>query len=156
MKLVLHEPEIPPNTGNIARLCAAFDVELHLVEPLGFSLENRYLKRAGLDYWPNVRLSVWPDWNSFENSLSSGERLVMATSHGGLRLQNFDFLPDDIIVMGSETRGLPETVRNRGLQVRIPHHSMNKGGTRCLNLSTAAGIFLFTALSNCGMLDNFD
>ena len=62
MRIVLFEPEIPPNTGNVARLCAATGTELHLIEPLGFKLENRYLKRAGLDYWPNVRLFTWPDW----------------------------------------------------------------------------------------------
>ena len=65
MQIVLFEPEIPPNTGNIARLCAATDTTLNLIEPLGFKLEDRYLKRAGLDYWPNVRLRVWPDWAAF-------------------------------------------------------------------------------------------
>ena len=65
MRIVLFEPEIPPNTGNVARLCAATGTELHLIEPLGFKLENRYLKRAGLDYWPNVRLFTWPDWRAF-------------------------------------------------------------------------------------------
>ena len=65
MQIVLYQPEIPPNTGTIARLCAATDTRLHLIEPLGFSLEDRYLKRAGLDYWPYVRKTVWPDWAAF-------------------------------------------------------------------------------------------
>ena len=65
MKIVLFEPEIPPNTGNIARLCASTGIHLNLIEPLGFKLEDRYLKRAGLDYWPHVRMDVWPDWDSW-------------------------------------------------------------------------------------------
>lgn len=157
MKLVLHEPEIPPNTGNIVRLCAAFDIELHLIEPLGFSLDNRYLKRAGLDYWPHVRLKVWPCWDAFQNQLKNHERLVMATSHGSILLQNFSFMPDDAIIMGSETRGLPADVLELSChRVRIPSISMENGGVRCLNLSTAAGIFLFTAMNNCGLLAALD
>lgn len=157
MKLVLNEPEIPPNTGNVARLCAAFNVELHLVGPLGFSLDNRHLKRAGLDYWPNVRLSFWPCWNDFQNSVSKDERLVFATSHGSSLLQHFRFQADDIIIMGSETKGLPAHILALSpFKVRIPFRSMNHKGVRCLNLSTAAGIFIFSALNSCHLLDNID
>lgn len=157
MKLVLHEPEIPPNTGNVARLCAAFNVELHLIEPLGFSLENRYLKRAGLDYWPHVRLKVWPNWQAFHTQLQPHERLVLASSHGSILLQNFHFQQNDAIIMGSETSGLPANVHQASpYRVRIPYRTMKSGGVRCLNLSTAAGIFLFTALNYCGMLETLE
>ena len=82
MRIVLFEPEIPPNTGNVARLCAATGTELHLIEPLGFKLENRYLKRAGLDYWPNVRLFTWPDWRAFAQrpGRPAAERWVMTSA----------------------------------------------------------------------------
>lgn len=155
MRVVLYEPEIPPNTGNIARLCAAFGVELHLVEPLGFSLENRYLKRAGLDYWPNVHLRVWPDIASFvgEFGKEGRWRLVMATTRASTSLPRFSFDAEDILVFGPETRGLPDYVLAMSpWQVRIPVRSMESGGVRSLNLSTAAGIILYTALADCGLL----
>ena len=78
MKIVLFEPEIPPNTGNIARLCASTGIHLNLIEPLGFKLEDRYLKRAGLDYWPHVRMDVWPDWDSWLAAATAGERRYAA------------------------------------------------------------------------------
>lgn len=153
MIVVLYEPEIPPNTGNIARLCAAFGVPLHLIEPLGFKLEDRYLKRAGLDYWPHVRLRVWKSWAEF---LSAGElpgRLVMATTRASRRLPEFSFLPDDALIFGPETRGLPETALAQSRwHIRIPILPMRAGGVRSLNLSTAAGIILYTALAQCGLL----
>lgn len=157
MFVVLFEPEIPPNTGNIARLCAAYDVDLHLIEPLGFKLESRYLKRAGLDYWPHVRLHVWPAWAAFLQSLPAYDlpRLVMATTKGNIALQNFQFKPDDALVLGPETRGLPPHIlAGSRHHVRIPIRNMAEGGVRSLNLSTAAGIMLFTAMNTCGMLDN--
>ncbi|MDO5537353.1 MAG: TrmH family RNA methyltransferase, partial [Desulfovibrionaceae bacterium] len=99
MEVVLYEPEIPPNTGNIARLCAVTGTDLHLIEPLGFKLEDRYLKRAGLDYWPHVRLRVWPDMQAFNaERLASrpGARLVITSSKpGGSPVHRFAFRPDD-------------------------------------------------------------
>lgn len=152
--VVLYEPEIPPNTGNIARLCAAFGVELHLVEPLGFKLENRYLKRAGLDYWPNVKLHVWPGWEAFLERAATGRRLVLATTKTNILLPSFSFLPDDALVFGPETRGLPaEALSQSPWHVRIPIRPMKDGGVRSLNLATAAGIVLYTALADCGMLE---
>lgn len=153
IKAVLVEPEIPPNTGNIARMCAAFGVELHLVGPLGFSMDNRYLKRAGLDYWPNVNLRVWNDWQTFARELEGGARLVMATTKGKLRLEEFVFKKEDHILFGPETRGLASSILALSpYQVRIPVLKMEEGGVRSLNLSTAAGIFIYTALAQCGML----
>lgn len=163
MRIVLFEPEIPPNTGNVARLCAAFDVELHLIEPLGFSLEDRYLRRAGLDYWPHVRLQVWPDWPAFAaavlNAPESGKpasRAVMATTRASLPIQNFPFQPEDSLVFGPETRGLPKRLLAASPhQFRIPIRSMAAGGARSLNLATACGISLYAALARCGLLDRF-
>lgn len=152
MIVVLYEPEIPPNTGNIARLCAAFNVGLHLVEPLGFRLENRYLKRAGLDYWPNVRLHVWPCWQDFLAG-APFRRLILATTKATVSLPDFAFAKDDALVFGPETRGLPDAILAAWPdKVRIPVHSMDEGGVRSLNLSTACGIILYAALADCGML----
>ncbi len=155
MQIVLFEPEIPPNTGNIARLCAATGTALHLVEPLGFRLDNRYLKRAGLDYWPNVNLNVWPDWEAFAERGLGGGRLVCTTARDGsaaVPLQRFAFTRHDCLVFGPETRGLgPDILARSSHCVRIP---MRAGKVRSLNLSTAAGIVLYAALTGCGLLDD--
>lgn len=154
MIVTLVEPEIPPNTGNIARLCAAFGIGLHLVEPLGFRLEDRYLKRAGCDYWPHVRLKVWPDWDSWIQGEAhpKGRRLIMATTRATETLPYFRFEADDALVFGSETRGLPKILLSQSpYWVKIPTYSMDEGGVRSLNLSTACGIFLYTAMVFCGL-----
>lgn len=143
--IVLFEPEIPPNTGNIARLCAATTTELHLIEPLGFRLDDKYLKRAGLDYWPHVRVMVWPDFASYRQTHGKGKRLVASSSRQGVPLQGFVFTPNDAIVLGPETRGLPQkVVSSSDACVRIPIW----GQVRSLNLSTAAGILLYYAFNS--------
>lgn len=155
MIMVLYEPEIPPNTGNIARLCAAFDIELHLIEPLGFSLENKMLKRAGLDYWPNVRMRVWPAWDDFSRSLRKGQRLVMATTKTSVLLPAFDFQDADVLILGPETRGLPAEILDLSpWHVRIPMRNMEEGGARSINLSTSAGIILYAAMTSSGLIAN--
>lgn len=156
MRVVLFEPEIPPNTGNVARLCAGFGVELHLVGRLGFSLEDRYLRRAGLDYWPHVRLHVWPDWAAFaaRAGRNGAERWIMTTAkRRAAPLQDFAFRPEDALIFGPETRGLPgDLFAASPWRVRIPVRSMDEGGVRSLNLSTAAGIVLFAALTSSGLI----
>ncbi len=153
MHIVLFEPEIPPNTGNVARLCAAMRVELHLIEPLGFSLEDRYLKRAGLDYWPNVRLSVWPCLAAYREQDGACKRLVASSSRSGTPVHRFAFTPEDALLLGPETRGLPEEVLQEAAQrVRIPVYDT----VRSLNLSTAAGILLTQAMICTGALDRVD
>ena len=153
MHIVLYQPEIPPNTGNVARLCAAMRVPLHLIEPLGFKLEDRYLKRAGLDYWPHVQVSVWPDFASYLAEAGRGKRLVASSSRKGTSLQRFAFSPDDALLLGPETRGLPDEVLDRTPhRVRIPISDK----VRSLNLSTAAGILLVQAMSATGLLDAVD
>lgn len=152
MHIVLFQPEIPPNTGNIARLCAATATELHLVEPLGFSIDDRQLKRAGLDYWPHARVSVWPDFSAYVTGPGSHRRLVATSSKGGAPLHRFAFTAQDALVFGPETRGLPAEVLDiTPHRVRIPIRAV----VRSLNLSTAAGIVLYTALSQCGNLEEW-
>lgn len=151
--VVLYEPEIPPNTGNIARLCAATKVDLHLIEPLGFSLEDRYLKRAGLDYWPYVSVSVWSSLDEYLQNAGKHQRLVASSSRKGVPYQRFTFGSDDSILLGPETRGLPiEVMEKIESSIRIPIW----GKVRSLNLSTAAGILLYQALSSSGVLDSVE
>lgn len=152
MHIVLYHPEIPPNTGNIARLCAATDTQLHLIEPLGFSLDDRYLKRAGLDYWPNVNLSIWPDLATYCAGSGAGRRLIMTSARQGKEVHKFRFRPDDCLVFGPESLGLPpEVLELSAFHVRIP--TLNT--VRSLNLSTAAGIVLYVALIRTGGLKDW-
>ncbi|MBI9110405.1 tRNA (cytidine(34)-2'-O)-methyltransferase [Maridesulfovibrio ferrireducens] len=142
--IVLFEPEIPPNTGNIARLCAGTDTKLHLIEPLGFSISDKHLKRAGLDYWPNVKLSVWKNWQDFRDNTEIG-RLITTSAKRGAPLFNFEFKPGDHLVFGPETRGLPEWMfEDITHAINIPTNKK----IRSLNLSTSAGIILYQALAS--------
>ena len=150
MEIILYQPEIPPNTGNVARLCAATRTPLHLIEPLGFSLDDKQLKRAGLDYWPAVDLSVWPDWEAFVRSWP-GPRLVFSSARRGVPLHHFPFQSGDGLVFGPETRGCPPELLDEFPEqvVRIPIW----GPVRSLNLSTAAGVVLYEAMRQSGELD---
>ena len=149
MRIVLFEPEIPPNTGNIARLCAATRTPLHLIEPLGFVIDDKHLRRAGLDYWPHVDVTVHPDFDDFLTRVAPA-RLVMASTKASTPHHRFAFRADDAIVMGPETRGLPAELMARYPDgVRIPI----TGEVRSLNLSTATGILLYEALRQTGGLD---
>jgi len=147
--IVLIEPEIPPNTGNIARLCGATCTVLHLVGKLGFSTDDRQLKRAGLDYWSEVDVHYWPDLATLQGAYPEGRFIYTskkaATSHAAFRFRDGDFL-----VFGKETAGLPETLidENPATSIRIPIF----GKVRSLNLSTAAGIILYEALRQTGRL----
>jgi tRNA (cytidine/uridine-2'-O-)-methyltransferase len=149
MHLVLYEPEIPPNTGSVARLCAATKTPLHLIEPLGFSLDDRYLKRAGLDYWPHVDLSVWPDFGAYLAAVNPS-RVVVSSARQGEPHHVFRFEAGDAIVLGPETRGLPaEVLAAWPLQVRIPIW----GEVRSLNMAGAACVLLYEGLRQTGGLD---
>lgn len=143
-RVILYQPEIPQNTGNIARTCAATHIPLHLIEPLGFQLSDRYLKRAGLDYWPHVNLKVHPSLDALRQEISQG-RWVYFSSHAHRCYYDFRFLPGDCLVFGSETRGLPaemlESERERVLRVPV-----DRALVRSLNLSTTVGIVLYEAL----------
>ncbi len=150
MHIVLFEPEIPQNTGNIVRLCAVTDVALHLIKPLGFSTDDKYLKRAGLDYWEHAKVRVWEDFASYVQEDGQGKRLVMTSSKGGEPLHQFSFSSEDSFVFGPETRGLSQAMlaqKHIGLRIPMRPHM------RSLNLATAAGIVLYAALGQCGFLD---
>lgn len=150
MQIVLYEPEIPPNTGNVARLSAAFGLPLHLIEPLGFKLEDRYLKRAGLDYWPHVRLKVWPSFEAYLKEGRDGHRLIMSSAKKGEPIQHFKFSKQDALIMGPETRGLPDFILEQAdARVRIAIHKC----VRSINLSSATAVFAYQAMALSGMLD---
>lgn len=149
MEIVLVHPEIPPNTGNIARLSAALGLKLHLIEPLGFSLEDRYLKRAGLDYWQYVSLTVWHNFDEYLSAEGAGKRLVLSSARRGEPLAHFAFKPNDALVFGRETAGLPPEIGALSpYQVRIPIKSV----VRSLNLSTAVGIITWQAMLSAGLI----
>ena len=150
-KVVLVNPEIPPNTGNIARTCAATATELHLVKPLGFDLSDRYLKRAGLDYWPHVDLHVHDDWPAFEHHRQTiGGRQIGFSTSGRHSYLEFDYQDDDWLLFGSESQGLSTTILegcDRSLYIPMPGTAV-----RSLNLSVSAAIGLFEALRQTGRL----
>ena len=148
--IVLVEPEIPPNTGNIARLCGATGTVLHLVGKLGFSTDDRYLKRAGLDYWSEVDVRYWPDLAALQQAHPEG-RFVYTSKKAQRSYLAMAFQPGDFLVLGKETKGLPDELieANPETAVRIPII----GKVRSLNLSTSAGIVLYEALRQTGALD---
>lgn len=146
VKVVLYQPEIPQNTGNIARTCAATGTELHLIEPLGFSLKDRYLKRAGLDYWDQVKLFVHKDWVSFLGNVEP-RRCLVVSRKGRKRYDAFRYATGDALVFGSETKGCPDEFFEMYESIFIP---MRPNSVRCLNLSTSVGIVLYSALSFLG------
>jgi len=149
MNLVLVEPEIPPNTVNVARLCAATKTTLHLIEPFGFKLDDAQLKRAGMDYWQHVTWHRWPNWAAFQKSLPSPARLWFIESGGPKLYTEADYGPEDYLVFGRETAGLPRQwlEQNREHWLRIP---MFNEQSRSLNLSNCAALVLFEALRQQG------
>jgi tRNA (cytidine/uridine-2'-O-)-methyltransferase len=144
LQVVLVEPEIPPNTGAIARLCAATNTVLHLIEPFGFKLDDRALKRAGMDYWQQVEWHPWRDWKTFEEAHPQA-RLHFLTTKATRPYVEVEFRPGDYLVFGRETKGLPESLllKNARACCTIP---MLNAQVRSLNLATAAAIVLFEAL----------
>ena len=143
-KVVLVEPEIPPNTGNVARTCAATETPLHLVEPLGFEITNKQLKRAGLDYWPHVPLTRHGSWEAFvADQARQGGRLLGFSRHANGSYLDCQFRDDDWLLFGCETRGLSLEARQHCDQLlQIP---MPCAAVRSLNLSVAVGVVLFEA-----------
>lgn len=143
LHIVLVEPEIPPNTGNIARLCLAAGARLHLVEPLGFSIDDRALRRAGMDYWKEVDLRVWPDLGELRNAAGLNARWFYLTTKSTSAYWNAEFRDGDHLVFGRETRGLPESLlaQNESSCLTIPMQP----NARSLNLATSVGIVLYEA-----------
>jgi tRNA (cytidine/uridine-2'-O-)-methyltransferase len=145
MNVVLLEPEIPPNTGNVARLCAATGTTLHLIEPFGFDLDDKQLKRAGLDYWDHLTWHRWAGWGEFEKHLPPHARLWMIESFGPRHYTAVIYGPGDYLVFGRETAGLPKPIleRHRDTWLRIP---MFHARVRSLNLSNCVALVLYEAL----------
>lgn len=145
LHIVLVEPEIPPNTGNIARTCAATDTCLHLVEPLGFSIDDKAVRRAGLDYWPYVKLEVHPSLDAFMEKYGD-HNMYLATTKGGRMYTEPAYRDEDMILFGRETAGLPKPFiqEHREQAIRIPMSESTR--QRSFNLSNSANIILFEAL----------
>ena len=148
MHVVLFEPEIPPNTGSVARLCAATLTPLHLIEPLGFKIDDKHLKRAGLDYWEFVDLRVHKSWNDFVAS-ARPHRLWFLSKRAVNSYTTAEYRSDDFLVFGPETRGLPQQLLDTepDVTLRIP---MMGTGVRSLNLSNAVSIVLYEGLRQLG------
>lgn len=145
MHVVLLEPEIPPNTGNVARLCAATRTTLHLIEPFGFKLDDGALKRAGMDYWQHVTWQRWKSWSDFAASVKRGAKLWFIEQGGPQFYTEANFAPDDYIVFGRETTGVPKMLLESHVAtwLRIP---MFNPQARSLNLSNCVALVLFEAL----------
>jgi len=145
--VVLYQPEIPPNTGNIIRLCANTGSRLHLIGPLGFSLDDRQLRRAGLDYHDLSEVHLWQDWDTFRSE-NSGRLLTLSTKHE-TSYSEFSFCTGDLCLFGSESRGLPESIRNlapESQRLTIPMRS----ASRSLNLSNSVAVVAYEAWRQLG------
>ncbi|MFK7911547.1 MAG: tRNA (cytidine(34)-2'-O)-methyltransferase [Akkermansiaceae bacterium] len=149
LNVVLVTPEIPHNTGAAGRLCLATGARLHLVKPLGFSLDDRQVRRVGLDYWKDVDLKVWENWDEFTNSVGDN-RIWMLTTKSDHPHWDVAFQDGDYLIFGCETKGLPESLLSENAEstLTIP---MTKNGTRSLNLSTSVGIVLYEAVRQVGL-----
>lgn len=149
LEIALYQPEIPPNTGNIARTCAVTGTKLHLIKPLGFSIEEKYVKRAGLDYWHLLDLVVHENLNAFLEATQGRPRYFSSTKAKRL-YSEISYAPDGIIIFGSETKGLPSMVHKNFEDdlMRIP--MLKSEDARSLNLSNAVAIVLFEALRQQG------
>tara|TARA_B100000945_G_scaffold59908_1_gene44536 strand:+ start:178 stop:660 length:483 start_codon:yes stop_codon:yes gene_type:complete len=150
LEICLFEPRIPQNTGNIARTCAAFNITLNLIEPLGFQLEDKYLKRAGLDYWPLVKVNKYSNFEEFLES-NAKKRIISFSKKNGIYLNEYKFLKEDILLFGREDTGLPERIIKKCdslISIFMPNLESPKNeikGVRSLNLSVACGIAIYEA-----------
>lgn len=147
MNIVLHEPEIPQNTGNIARTCVLTNSKLHLIKPLGFDIDEKHVKRAGLDYWDQLDLEIHESYEDFLEKYGK-ERIFLATTHEtGTHYDEIAFQKGDFIMFGRETCGVPQDVHERHNGLRVP---MIKSSTRSLNLSNTVAIVAYEALRQLG------
>ena len=147
MKIILYQPQIPPNTGNIVRTCAVTGTDLILVGPLGFSVTDRWLKRAGLDYWEGVNVEMF-DEERFGEFLDANAEVYFFSSHATKLYTDVQYSSDAVLVFGSETAGLPKRITERFIDrcVKIPM----RNNVRCLNLATSVGIGLYEAIRQTG------
>jgi len=150
LEVTLFEPRIPQNTGSIARTCAAYDIPLNLIEPFGFKIDDKHLKRAGLDYWHLMRITQYKNFNELKK-LKKKERLISFSKKDGIYLRNFKFKINDVLIFGREDYGLPDEIINecdKLISIYMPNKASSlKGndGVRSLNLSVACGIAIYEA-----------
>jgi tRNA (cytidine/uridine-2'-O-)-methyltransferase len=151
LHVVLFQPQIAPNTGNIGRMCAVTKCRLHLIHPLGFAITDKHLKRAGMDYWYSLDVHEHADWAAFRASPHAPQRLWLFTTHSRRTFWDVRFADGDGLVFGNEEAGAPDWLHEEfadGRRLKIPHAN---GTLRSLNLSTAAGIATYEALRQIGM-----
>ena len=144
--IVLYQPEIPQNTGNIARTCVLTDCKLHLIKPLGFELDEKHLKRAGLDYWKYLDLEVHESYEDFMKKYGD-QKIYLASTHGSEYYDEVHFKQGDFIMFGRESSGVPENVHNAHENIRVP---MIKSSDRSLNLSNTVAIAIYEGLRQIG------
>ncbi len=155
-RVALFEPRIPQNTGTIGRSCLAFDLPLDIIKPTGFSFEDKYLKRAGLDYWANVDLHLFETFEQYKNSFKNS-RIIALTKKSGNTISNIIYKETDILLFGREDTGLPDNIiRNCEIVAGIPmpggENQLRTGGVRSLNLSVACGIVCYSACLQLNLL----
>lgn len=152
MNVVLVQPEIPPNTGNISRLCAGVNATLHLVKPLGFEISDREVRRAGLDYWDKVKIVMWESLDEFLEK-NKGKRIFFFSTKAERLYTDIKYQPDDYLVFGRETKGLPEDLvfQNPQNSATIP---IDKKNVRSINLSNSVAVVLYEALRQQGFGTN--
>ncbi len=150
-RVILYQPEIPQNTGNVARTCAATHTPLHLVEPLGFRVSDRHLKRAGLDYWHHVDVRVHRDLDDLRNFIHGG-RWICFSARGDLSFYDFKFMQEDCLFFGSETKGLPDSFLENvsNCVLRVP---LDRSRVRSLNLATTVGVVLYETIRQLALAD---
>lgn len=146
LNIVLYNPEIPQNTGNIARTCVLTDSKLHLIKPLGFEINEKQVRRAGLDYWKDLELEIHESYEDFINKYGD-KTIYLATTHGGTHFDEISFKEGDFIMFGRESSGVPEEVHKNHAGIRVP---MIKTSTRSLNLSNTVAIIAYEALRQIG------
>jgi tRNA (cytidine/uridine-2'-O-)-methyltransferase len=144
LHIVLYQPEIPPNTGNIARLCACTGCQLHLVHPLGFSLDEKQVRRAGLDYWEHLEVKEYPDWQSVRDALGEERNWYALSTKATTLTWDVEFNEGDVLVLGPETRGLPGFIRRQISPIKLAMRS--DAPVRSLNLSSACSAVVYEAL----------
>lgn len=149
LNIVLFEPEIPQNTGNIARTCAATGSNLHLIKPLGFSINDKYLKRAGLDYWNLVNITYYENFEEFKNSVNN-KPVFIATTKESRFYAEVKYEDDCYIMFGKETKGLPDYIHNEYIDTRIKIPMINNEHARSLNLANSVNIVMYEALRQLG------
>ena len=156
-RVALFEPRIPQNTGTIGRSCLAFNLALDIIKPTGFSFEDKYLKRAGLDYWPKVDVHLYESFEDYKNSFKNS-RIIALTKKSSNSISNIIYKETDILLFGREDKGLPEKIMNNceisaGIPMPGGENKLETGGVRSLNLSVACGIVCYSACLQLNILN---